>query len=116
MQNALYHREVYLPSELLNLKQVTKAISATAHALKAAEEDRYGKIEIPSSVTFSGKNIVEAEVLGGRLVKILVRVPYDAERDLLLALAVPEWRAKTVWFNLKSDIHRTLDKSKYSQK
>lgn len=114
--DALYHREVYLPSELLNLKQVTKVISPTAHALKAAAEDRYGKITIPNSVTFSGANIIEAEVVGGRLVKILIRISYDEKRDLLLALSVPEWRAKTVWFNLKSDLHHTLDRSKYTKK
>jgi hypothetical protein len=112
MNKLLFHREVYMPPKILALAELNVAVVSTAHAEKAAE-DRYGRILIPSRVIFSGKNIIEAEVVDKKLTKVLVRLPYDDKRDLLMALSVPEFRVKTVWFNLKSDIHCTLDKSKY---
>jgi len=113
MNKLLFHREVFMPPKILALGELNVAVVSTAHAIKAAAEDRYGRIDIPSRVIFSGKNIIEAEVEDKKLTKVLIRLPYDDKRDLLMALSVPEFRVKTVWFNLKSDIHCTLDKSKY---
>jgi subtilisin-like proprotein convertase family protein len=112
----LFHREVFMPPKIAGLPNTVIEVIPTAHALKAATGDRYGAIEVPNKITFSGKDIVEAEVLERRLVKVLIRLDYDATRDLLIALTIPEGRAKTVWFNLKSDKHSTLRREIYAEK
>ncbi len=113
MKTLLFHREVFMPPKILALGEFNVPVVLTAHTEKAAAEDRYGAISIPSRVIFSGKNIIEAEVENKKLTKILVRLTYDATRDLIMALSVPDFRVKTVWFNLKSDIHSTLRRELY---
>lgn len=114
--STLYHTEIFLPEVLRALGKKTLAPAITAHAKEAALSDRYGKIELPASVTFSGREIVEAEIDGGAVVKLVVRVAYDATRDLVLAIGFrgADSFIKTAWFNLKSDLHSTLDRSRYA--
>lgn len=116
MSSLLFHREVFMPPKIAAIGNTTMQITPTAHALKAAAGDRYGVITIPNQITFSGADIVEAEVYERKLVKVLIRLDYDATRDLLIALTIPEGRAKTVWFNLKSDKHSTLRREIYAEK
>ncbi len=112
----LFHREVFLPQVILDLGARTIQPRVTNHARRAALQDRYGEITIPESVTFSGADVIEAEMEDGRVVKLVIRAPYDAARDLVLAIGFEGGQSflKTVWFNLKSDGHRTLDRSRYS--
>jgi hypothetical protein len=44
----------------------------------------------------------------------VVRKPYDDRLDISLVFVVPEGDVKTLWFNLKSDTHRTIDLSRYA--
>jgi hypothetical protein len=114
MSKLLFHREVFMPPKILALGEFNVPVILTAHAEKAAAEDRYGVIAIPSRVAFSGKNVIEAEVVDKKLTKVLLRLEYDETRDLIMALSVPDFRVKTVWFNLKSDIHSTLRRELYN--
>src|SRR4051812_41370254 len=105
----LYHREIYMPKGVLALTGVTLKLAATDHAKRAARSDRYGQIEIPAEITFNGSDIVEAEFVNGKLSKVVVRLPYDAKRDAIFVCLI-DGTLKTVWFNLKSDFHKTLRK------
>ena len=88
----------------------------TRHAQQACFTDRYGKIVPPTSIIHSADNIVEIEVENNSPIKVVVRLPYDTQRDVIIAF-IPDFDTaivKTCWFNLKTDQHRTLDTSRYS--
>jgi hypothetical protein len=86
----------------------------TNHALMAANDDRYGKINIPHKIVFCGKDIVEAEFQNDRVVKIVVRLPYRQGMSAIYACKL-DGTLKTVWLNRDDDHHKTLDHSKYDK-
>lgn len=110
----LYHQDVYFPSQWqASFKNVKTELYYGRHALLAADNDRYGRIDLPKEITFSFKNIVEVETDSfNNIIKVVVRLSYDSKHDITLAV-LKNGFVKTVWLNLKTDIHRTLDKSKY---
>jgi hypothetical protein len=109
----LYHAEIGLPKWF-------KAPTATVtprygnHARFEAQVDRYGKITLPRTIDLSKMQVIEVEVLEGRVTKILFRGTLDATRDLCIVLTADMY-VKTCWINLKSDTHKTLNKSKYNR-
>ncbi len=114
----LYHAEIRLP-EGCHLPQHRVNLAWTHHARKAAHEDRYGDIPIFTTLPLSQFNVIEVETdHNGEVVKWLLRGRFDAERDVVFAL-IPEhfdtWTVKTVWYNLRSDAHQTLDRSRYAR-
>lgn len=117
MRNAsapiLFHREIAMPAKVRDMKEISFTLRPTAHAENAARNDRYGKLTIPASIRFAGKDIVEAEMTGGAVTKLVVRIPYDSTRDAIYVI-LPNGTLKTVWFNLSNDLHKTLDKSRYA--
>ncbi len=108
----LYHREIFMPAGVRNLAGVTLALTPSHHARGAALYDRYGALTIPAQITFDGKDVVEAEFEAGKLVKVVVRLSYDDTRDAIYVCKTDGF-LKTVWFNLKSDKHKTLKKHLY---
>ena len=113
----LYHAEVYMPASVLNLVP-TGIVEPfySGHAVKAANDDRYGKAVLDIQIDLKSAKLIEVEVENGKLVKYVVRCNYDAARDIIYVLCPRPRRmafVKTVWFNLKTDKHRTLDKNKY---
>jgi len=120
MDSLLYHREIYMPPRVLAAFKagVRLGFGISAHALKAAKEDRYGEIEIPPAINVFSKDIIEVEMLGGKLVKVVARKEYDATRDAIYAIAVSPagHMLKTVWANLKTDDHKTLRRHLYQTK
>lgn len=111
---ALYHSDIRLPQGF-RLPNRIVALRWTRHALNACEDDRYGEIPCVPALDLATCRTVEVEVFGKRVNKVVVRTELDDEADMVLVL-IPgpaEWTVKTVWINLKSDTHRTLDRSKY---
>lgn len=105
------------------------------HAIEASLDDRYGKIPTPKSLLVDKMKIIELGVQNGKVSKILYRgtlacticreneTPQSecthAKRDMCIVV-IPKpnkqpWYVKTVWINLQSDKHRTLDASKYQK-
>jgi hypothetical protein len=85
------------------------------HAEQEARNDRYGLVILPGALTFDPNNVVEAEFTNGSLSKLVIRQPHDAQRDLILVV-LPGSRVffvKTVWTNLKTDKHSTLNRNRY---
>lgn len=96
----------------LELPKVIK-LTWTKHALMAAQEDRYGAINITSELITTGSKIVEIEVdKFGKVNKLVIRTSYDKSKDICHVL-VSGGIVKTVWLNLKSDTHKTLNINNY---
>ena len=109
----LYHADNRLPAGFVKPTH-TVTVSYSGHARKAANTDRYGKMELPEFLCLKNAQVIEVGVENGRVAKILFRTNYDENLDMCIVL-VPgkSWFAKTVWYNEKTDTHSTLDRSKY---
>jgi hypothetical protein len=110
----LYHREVFMPERLLKLPLARIPVYASRHAERAALDDRYGPINLPSSLAFSGDNVIEAEMDGPRVLKLVVRLRWDDRDDAVFAIA-PDGLIKTVWRNRRTDTHSTLKVHLYAK-
>jgi antitoxin component of MazEF toxin-antitoxin module len=109
----LFHRDVGFPK---NVQMMTGVLNLrySQHALRAAREDRYGIMELPETLDVTNGKPVEIEVEDGRVVKSVYRASYDDEIDMVIVVQ-PDGFVKTVWFNMKTDKHKTLDRSKYTK-
>jgi hypothetical protein len=112
VKDGLYHKLLGFPARVLEpwLNQKLN-LSYTQHARQAAKNDRYGEPEdLPETVSILPGQVIELEIAGGRLQKLVVRIPYDSEVDLCLVLSLETERAsvKTLWLNLVTDNHSTL--------
>lgn len=112
MNTLLYHVDVFMPPQLSQpLHQ--GPLRYGYHARQEALADRYGKVPLPSALSTEKAKLVEVEVdSGGQVVKQVWRMPLDSKRDVVLAVTKGGF-VKTVWVNLATDAHRTLDKSRY---
>jgi hypothetical protein len=87
----------------------------SGHAKDQALSDRYGPFRLPREVDLGKVKVVEVTYENGKLTKLVCRMryQYDPTKDLVIVLrsngVVP-----TVWGNLVSDVHRTLDHSKFT--
>lgn len=110
----LYHKQIGLPIT------VNKALGHyvckfTMHSLVACLNDRYGKVKPPLEIDVTKENVIEIEILGQSIAKVVIRQAYNQDKDLSMALIPDGNRAivKTLWLNDKADNHQTLDESKY---
>ena len=113
----LYHFQLGFPETLKIKDQYTFNLAYSKHALQAARTDRYGIMRLPESVIIPRNYIVEVESQDDvEADKIVFRIPYEYEEDLDLCIVVitDTQFVKTVWFNKLTDVHTTLDKSRYS--
>lgn len=116
MRDGLYHKELGLPA--LAFRATARRPHYTPHALTACLNDRYGQILPPASITLKAEQVVEVEVRGGKVEKIVVRLPYNDRFDLVAALcnfSADSVTVKTVWLNERNDTHATLNRSLYVQ-
>lgn len=113
----LYHADIRLPDGFrLPARVVT--LSFTKHARNARTNDRYGYIPPIPVLDLGQCDVVEVGIEAGRVAKVVVRTMLDNERDVVLALIPHQpkpnvWTVKTVWCNLRTDSHKTLDRSRY---
>lgn len=108
-----YHADLGIPSSAqTNFGQML--LDYSGHALSAAQDDRYGNIiNLPRSLDTSTAQVIEVETDGRKTTKVLYRIPYSDEFDLMLAV-IPDRRfVKTVWLNRNDDKHETLQDWKY---
>ena len=115
---ALYHKEVYWPKRIeKKLPFGVIELVYTNHAIKEANSDRYGNIQLPNSVDMSSVSFFEAEEKdrNNRLDKVVFRVKMNQDADLIV-VGIPQGKrlvVKTVWLNVNSDSHATLRKERY---
>jgi TP901 family phage tail tape measure protein len=125
---ALYHRDVYVPpvtqQAIQKFVSTPLSLSYGSHAKKAVSDDIHkfgpsGIIPIPKSLKLGSSDIFEVETGQNQsdIQKVVVRRKGDRGLDQILAL-MPDGNGsafiKTVWHNQSSDIHKTLDKTKYA--
>lgn len=112
----LYHRDVYMPA--FDLPQGTLRLVYGAHARLQATNKVI--TFLPTSIRTDCAKVIEVETdQTGQPRKVVYRVPLTFEKDLCLAVIVNEGNpffVKTVWVNDSSDLHGTLDRSKYATK
>lgn len=108
----LYHKDIGFPKKM-KFKEVT-GLLPSAHALREASSDRYGKIIIPTSFEPSTWEVIEIETVGGALHKIVARKSYNETLDIVMVFNPRDKIIRTVWINEKNDLHKTLDKSAYT--
>lgn len=109
----LYHADLGIPQNA-KTQHGQFLLDYSPHALNAAADDRYGNIvNLPKSLDTSKAQVIEVEMEGSKTTKVVYRIPYNEEYDLVMAV-IPDRRfVKTVWLNKNSDLHNTLDTSKY---
>lgn len=122
MKNGLYHRDLGngIPLDSLRGFGGNLNLDYSAHARWAAMDDRYSSLapwQAPRSVKLIYEDVIEANIQDDVAVKIVVRLSLDAKRDIVLVLNQPNTQrrafVRTLWLNLKSDQHATLDSAKY---
>lgn len=116
----LYHELTGIPVKI-NLPKVIK-LWYSSHAEKASRTDRYGVIELSKEWEHKDGRIIEMETdYSGRPIKVVIRAGYDTLHDVcvVLSLQAPVQNdrlvVKTVWLNLKTDNHSTLNKKVYKK-
>lgn len=124
LKDGLYNRAIYWPISLeLELEEVMSKryqIAATTHFYERCEQ--WGFPRGCYKALLYGE-IIEAEVIDGRIVKIVTRLPNRKAKDEDICAAIllehGEYfdvaMVKTVWANMSCDNHATIDKSKYVQ-
>lgn len=116
----LYHCDVFMPSCVDAYCGSLYRLRWTHHAKLECLHDKLGTIEHPPmKIGLQRKLIVEAEVNAGIVVKLVVRIPYEVARDLILVLYTEgprsdEMTVGTAWTNAADDTHTTLRKAVYS--
>lgn len=103
----LYHVEVQWPRSIPTTFDNVPVVPSKHARDRAVEKG----IELPHAV--SGKAF-ECEYINGRLTKLALRCRYNSTHDLCVVLSSGGLLI-TAWLNSKQDIHRTLDRSKYTK-
>ncbi|WP_434715727.1 hypothetical protein [Paraburkholderia sp. A3RO-2L] len=107
----LYHFQLSIPKPY-RFPCFQGELTYSGHAKHEARSDRYGHIELPVRLEPKCAKLIEVETVDGVVVKQLWRQPLDATRDIVMAVT-NEGMVKTVWVNLRTDKHRSLDASRY---
>lgn len=109
----LYHADLGIPQNA-QTQHGQMLLDYSPHALSAALDDRYGNIvNLPKSIDTSKAQVIEVEMNGSKTTKVVYRIPYNEEYDLVMVLLPDRRFVKTVWLNKNTDLHNTLDTSKY---
>lgn len=113
MSSLLYHKDVFMPPSVSQPIH-EGPLRYGHHARQEAMNDRYGQVPLPTTFCPANATLIESEYDRERkeVVKQVWRIPVDDKRDAVLAIGAGGF-VKTVWINLRSDAHRTLDKSRY---
>lgn len=112
----LYHKDIGFPDDI-NLPRGFNPVMSlrySRHAEDEAQKDIHGDIRLPARMDVRTGQTVEIAVVNKMVTKMVVRFPYDAERDITMVIQPQDGFVRTVWFNEKVDQHKSLNKSKYA--
>ena len=110
-----YHKIKGFPKSII-LPTKAYLLNYSLHAKREAIADCYSpdNCQLPLWLNFSEVEIFEIEVENLKVTKVGCRISYNDKLDLTLIICITDYSVKTVWFNLKSDRHKTIDLSKYN--
>lgn len=111
----LYHKDIGFPDDAILPKGFSPVVRLNygGHARQEAMQEKYGTLRLPAAVDIRKGEIIEIGVEGKMVTKMVVRFPYDQVKDIVIVIMIPTGFVKTVWANLKTDKHKTLDRSRY---
>lgn len=110
-----FHYSIGLPSNFTRPEHLVR-LAYTLHARKRAAFKFGNELRLPGALNLSKFQVIEVTMTGNKVSKLVVRGAYTEKRDIVFVI-VPrrdKWLCVTVWPNDKCDIHKTLDRSKYS--
>lgn len=110
----LYHFELGIP-KTAKTKIGNIPLKYSNHAKNAAQDDRNGQITLPVRLDTNSAQVIEVEMCGTETVKVVYRVPYNKDFDLVLVVMPRDGFTKTVWLNSNKDLHKTLQAHRYSK-
>jgi len=114
-----YHKDIYLPDDLSLPRGFQPVISLRYgdHAREEGMKEKYGILTLPKRIDLRTVDMFEVGTQPGSMVinKVCVRMPHDDEKDIIIVISLPSGFVKTVWANLKSDKHKTLNAANYVQ-
>ncbi len=119
----VWHRDIGFPGWFNAKPTGVIPIKWTDHALEAAANDRYVQLTVvPTQIDLSTFEVIEMRTDQERPhhpVGLVLRKPWAHGLDSVLALrwhhVTGSWRVTTVWFNMTTDTHGTLDASRYER-
>lgn len=130
--NELYHIEVYMPNEFISqAKEHQKSIRKVLFSKHL--QNHFDNPDIKHNISenkliscirklvFNPTEPFEVEASGNKIVKYVVRVPYDEKKDVSIVILCDNLTStlpliKTAWLNYKEDSHQTLNYRKYKNK
>ena len=116
----LYHKEIHwldsFDSQSLTLINSIKRLSNHVYEQIESGKPRYDinirqVYFIIQDINESNCHPFEVEVENDKVVKCVIRVRYDDERDI--SIVVRDGFIVTMWVNSNKDLHVSLDRSKY---
>ena len=111
-----YHAEIGFPKNITVPSKTYESLKYGPHATKEAMSDRYGMIvNLPTSFDPKDGYLFEIEVLNNKVIKCAYRIKYDETRDLIIVVIPQSNVVKTVWINVRSDKHFTLNRELYDK-
>jgi hypothetical protein len=116
MSTKLYHKDIFIPT--LVFPGASYRLAYSRHSRLEAVRDKLGVVTRPPAfIEFNSDDVIEVETTDDVVTKLVVRLPYDSTRDIILVLRNFHDGAAivvTLWTNSIDDSHSTLDKSKYA--
>jgi hypothetical protein len=110
----LFNEAVFMPR--LRMPNREMPLRYGRHALEAAQNDRYGNLtqHLPETVNPTLCQVVEAELTGTKLTKLVLRKTLGNGLDLVLVLTPQDGFVRTVWGQQTNDAHGTLNRNRYA--
>jgi hypothetical protein len=101
-------------NRLKDIRYPRKKLQLTNHVLQRMLEK---KIIVPKFIEIKSGQVVEAELNGACITKLVVRQSINTTQDLVLVLIPKDstWLVVTAWLNDVTDTHKTLKKDRLSK-
>lgn len=111
-----YHIQKGFPKTII-LPKNKYLLTYSTHAKREAKNDINApeNLILPTFIDFSSCCIFEIETENGLLKKVLCRCKHNEFVDLVLAITLDGYLVNTLWFNLTTDTHSTIDFTKYNR-
>ncbi len=113
-----YHESIGFPKKIQVILDKAKKINhrmPLTFSHHAVQQSQYrGGFDLPQVIFFTDCFVFEVGTEDGIWNKIVLRAPYDEDRDIVLIIGAKDNHVWTTWLNKKKDHHPSINMSKYS--